>query len=58
MNISQTVTELRSVQECLEKSKGHNSDTKKGGQLFLCATRCPDLIHIPSELHEDIPNGY
>ena len=29
------------------KSKGHNSETKKGGAI----------IHIPIKLHKDIPNG-
>ena len=34
---------------------GHNSENKKkrggGGQLFLCATRCPYLMHIPINLY-------
>ena len=38
--------------------KGHNLETKKGEQSFLCATRHLDLIHIPIKLHEDILNGY
>ena len=35
MRISQRVTELWSVQECLEKSKGHNSKTKEEGAIIL-----------------------
>ena len=31
---------------------------RMGEQSFLCMTHCPDLIHIPIKLHEDIPNGY
>ena len=40
------------------KSKGHNLETKKGEQSFLYATRRPELIHIPINLHEVILNGY
>ena len=39
------------------KSKGHNLETRKGEQSFLCATCCPDLIHIPVKLLEDIHYG-
>ena len=38
-------------------SKGHSLETKKEEQSFLCATRRPDLIHIPIKFHEDILNG-
>ena len=31
---------------------------RKVDQSFLCMTCCPDLIHIPIKLHEDILNGY
>ena len=31
---------------------------RKGEQSFLCASHRCDLIHIPIELHEVIPNGY
>ena len=31
---------------------------RKGEQSFLCMTCCPDLIHIPIKLHEDILNGF
>ena len=30
----------------------------KEGQLFLQATHCLDIIHIPIEFHEDISNSY
>ena len=40
------------------QSKGHNSETKKVLQSFLCATCHPDLIQIPIQLHEDISNDY
>ena len=60
MKVSQTVTELCSVQECLGKNnqRGITQKLGKGEQSFLCMTRPPDLIHIPIQLHEDIPNGY
>ena len=49
--------------ECSKKfgknqSKGHNSETKKGKQSFLCATRRPDRIHNPIQLHKGILNDY
>ena len=31
---------------------------RKEEQSFLCTTRCPDVIHIPMKLHEDILNCY
>ena len=31
---------------------------RKRDQLFLCTTHCHDLIHIPINVHEDIPKGY
>ena len=31
---------------------------RKGEQSFLCTAHCPDLIHIPIKLHEDILNSY
>ena len=40
-----------------KKSKGHNLETKEGGS-FMFATRRPDLIHIPINVHEEILNGY
>ena len=40
-----------------EKSKGAKGETEKGEQSFLNAVRCPDLIHTPINLHEDILNG-
>ena len=60
MKLSQLVTELHSIQECLEnnQSKRHNSESKTGEQSFLCATCGPEQIHIPKMLHEDIPKGY
>ena len=58
MKVSQNVTELWRVPECLKKSKGHNLETKSGeGQSFLYATRRPDLVHIAINLHENILNG-
>ena len=38
--------------------KGITSKKRRSEQLFLCGTRCPDLIHIPMKLHEDILNYY
>ena len=59
MKISLTVTELWRVQECLENNNQSGITWKqRGSKLFLCALRRPDLIHIPTKLHEDIPNGY
>ena len=48
------------MQECLEKNnqRGLNLKLGKGGQPFLCATRRPDLIHIPIKFHEDIPYDF
>ena len=41
MKISQMVTDLCGVQECLEKiSKGHILETKKGEQPSLRPTHC------------------
>ena len=57
MKISLTVTELWHIQECLEKSKGHNLETKKRGTTILCVAYCSDPIHIPMKLHKDIPCG-
>ena len=37
--------------------RGKTWKLRKGEQSFLCAT-CPNLIHIPTKLHEDILNGY
>ena len=31
---------------------------RKGAQSFSYTTCCPNLIHIPIKLHEDIPNLY
>ena len=31
---------------------------RKAEQSFLCATHCRDILHIPIQKHEDIPNGY
>ena len=31
---------------------------RKGEQLFLCATHCSYVIHIPIKLHGDILNCY
>ena len=43
--------------KCSEKNKGHITwKLKKGEQSFLYAICCPNLIRIPIELHEDIPN--
>ena len=55
-----TVTELWRVQECLGKfsQRGITNKLRRGGQSYLCATRHPDLMHIPIKLHEDIPNDY
>ena len=32
-------------------------DGQTGEHAFLCGTCCPDLIHIPIKLHEDILKG-
>ena len=56
--ISQTITELWSVQEGLEKKINQRSITRKlrkGEQSFFCMTRRFDLTHIPIKLHEIIP---
>ena len=60
MKISQTVTELLSLPECLEKkqAKGHNSETKRVEAIILVCDMSPDVIHISIKMHEDIPNGY
>ena len=34
--------------------KGHNSETKKGEQSFVCGAHCLDLIYIFIKYHEDI----
>ena len=54
------VTELWHIQECLEKINQRDITWKlrESEQSFLCATRRPDLIHIPLKLHEDILNGH
>ena len=41
-----------------KNQRGMTQILRKGKQSFLCATRCPDLIHILIKLREDIPNGY
>ena len=58
MAISQTITELWSVQECLGEINQRDITQKlrKREQSFLSATCC--LIHTPIKLHEDIPDGY
>ena len=38
--------------------RGITWKVRKGEQLFLCATRRPDIKHIPVTLYEDIPDGY
>ena len=59
MKISLLVTELWHVQECLGKMnlRGIAWNLRKGGQSFLSATHCLDLIQIPIKLHEDIQNS-
>ena len=54
MKISQTVTELWHVQECLGKinQRGITWKLGKGEQSFLCATRRPDLIWCVQECLE------
>ena len=60
MKISPMVTELWSLQECLEKKNNQRVITwklRKGEQSFLCVTHGRDLIHILLKLHEDIPEA-
>ena len=54
------VTELLSVQECLEKfsQRGKTWKLRKKEQSFLCATHRPNLIHISIKFHEDSSNDY
>ena len=55
------IAKLWRVRECLEKinQSGITQKLREGeGQSFLCTTHHPDLIDIPINLHEDIPNGY
>ena len=55
MKISLTVTDLRSVQECLVKINQRSITRKlRKGEQSLCL----DLINIPLKLHEDMPSGY
>ena len=55
MKISLTVTDLWSVQECLEKINQRSITRKlRKGEQSLCL----NLINIPLKLHEDMPNGY
>ena len=59
MKLPQTVTELWSVQDYVEKFNQRGITRKhKGGAIILMRARRPDLIHIPGKLHEDIPNDY
>ena len=60
MKISQTVTELWSVEECMKtiNQMGITGKLRKGEQSFLRAARRLDLMQIPIKLHEDIPNVY
>ena len=43
--------------KCLEKNNQRSTPWKlrKGEQSFLFAICCPNPIHIPEKLHEDIP---
>ena len=38
--------------------RGITQKLRKGLQSFLCTTCHPELIQIPIQLHEDIPNDY
>ena len=38
--------------------RGISQKLRKEEESFLCATDCLDLIYIPINLHEDIPNRY
>ena len=59
MKISQMVTELCHVQKSGKiNQRGITWKLRKGEQSFLCTKHCPDLIHIPIKLHEDILNHY
>ena len=59
MRISLTATDLWRVQEWKQiNGRAISWKLRKGDLSFLCVTRCPDLIHIPIKLQEDIPDGY
>ena len=46
--------------KCLEKlnQRGITWKLRKGEQSFSLATCCPNLIHIPIKLHENVLSRY
>ena len=50
------VAEIWWVQDFLQYSKGHNSETRKGGDPFLSMTHRLHLMYIPTNLYEYIMN--